>query len=158
MEIDEFVTSTRAMKDGMWVLVDEAKYGNLEIFACGFTDEMIDARADLEYAAADRLNVDLSRNERLPNAEQRKINATLLERYLVKDVRGLTKGGQPVSVDEFHRLMYLPGYEALAGAAWQAARRISTTTASQMEQAMGNSLKVSTSNSNGQGFASNSPD
>ena len=43
------------MLDGMWVRVDPAKYGELEILSCGFTDEMLDARAELEWAAADRL-------------------------------------------------------------------------------------------------------
>jgi hypothetical protein len=155
MELEEFVTDPRAMKDGMWVTVDPAKYGELEILACGFTDEMIDARAEMEAAAAERLNIDVTRGQRLPNAEQRRINATLLERYLVRDVRGLTNKGNPISVEEFHRLMYLPGYENLSAAAWQASRRISTITASQMEQAMGNSLKPLTSSSNGQAYGSN---
>lgn len=158
MELSEFATDTHAMKDGLWVLVDPAKYGELEILACGFTDEMIDARAEMEHGAAERLNIDLARNERLPNAEQRRINATLLERYLVKDIRGLTNKGEPVTVQEFHRLMYLPGYENLSAAAWQAARRISTTTASQMETARGNYLKLSTRSLNGAAQESSSKD
>ena len=153
VKLSEFVTDPRAMLDGMWVRVDPAKYGELEILSCGFTDEMLDARAELEWAAADRLGVD---RNRLPNAEQRQVNAILLERYLIKDIRGLEDDdGKPITVEQFHRFMHQPGYENLSNAAWQAARRISTTTAKQMEHALGNSLKPSIKNSNGAPLGAN---
>ena len=152
-KLSDFVTDPRAMLDGMWVRVDPAKFGELEILSCGFTDEMLDARAELEWAVADRLGVD---RNRLPNAEQRQVNATLLERYLIKDIRGLEDDdGKPISVEQFHRFMHQPGYENLSNAAWQAARRISTTTAKQMESALGNSLKPSLKNSNGAPLGAN---
>ena len=154
VKVSEFITDPKAMSEGMWVRIDPAKYGDLEILSCGFTDEMLDARSELEWSAADRLGVDRTR---LPNAEQRHINAQLLERYLIRDVRNLEDDeGKTVTVEQFHRMMYQQGYEQLSSAAWQAARRISTTTAKQMESALGNSLKLSKSSFNGAPLENNS--
>lgn len=153
-KLSDFHTDARAIRDGLWVRVDATRYGDLEIFTCGFTDEFLDAKNELELAAADRLNV--PRDRPLPNAEQRQINAELLERFLIKDVRNLTdEKDQPVTVQQFHRYMYLPDYNKLAAAAWQAAGKVSSLSTKQLEQAMGNSVRPSMSNSNGQAYASN---
>ena len=149
--LSDFRTDTKAIRDGMWVRVDPARYGDLEIFTCGFTDEFLDAKNELELAAADRLNV--PRDRPLPNAEQRQINAELLERFLIKDVRNLTdEKDQPVTVAQFHRFMYLQEYNRLSAAAWQAAGRVSNLSAKQLEQALGNSVRPSISNSNGEAY------
>lgn len=154
--LSDFVTDPRAMKDGLWVRVDSA-FGDLEILSAGFTDEFLDAKTELEYAAAERLNVQQGRA--LPNAEQRRINAELLERFLIKDVRNLSDDkGEPVPVAEFHRFMYLPTHTKLAAAAWRAAGRVSNMTARQLEEAVGNSVKLSPRTSNGAGLGVASPD
>ena len=150
-KLSDFTTDVKAVRDGMWVRVDPARYGDLEIFTCGFTDEFLDAKNELEMAASDHLNIPSGRP--LPNAEQRKINAELLERFLIKDVRNLTdENDQPITVQQFHRFMYLLDYNRLAGAAWQAAGRVSNLSAKQLESALGNSLKASRTSSNGEAY------
>jgi len=156
-KLSDFVTDARAIKDGLWVRVDPASFGDLEILSAGFTDEFLDAKTELESAASERLNIGPGRQ--LPNAEQRKINAELLERFLIKDVRNLyDEKNELVPISEFHRFMYLPTHSRLASAAWRAAGRVSNMTAKQLEQAVGNSVTLSSHTSNGQVLDSASPD
>jgi hypothetical protein len=144
----DFRTDTRAIRDGTWVRVNEALYGDLEILTRGFTDEFVDANKARTRHAAARYGGD---PERIPNSEMRDLNAGLLREYLVLDVRNLLDDdGEVVKIAEFHGLLGDPAYGQLARACWDAAGRVSTMSAAQLEESVKNSLRLSKSNSNGE--------
>ena len=137
VSITEFRTDTRAINDGTWIRVHEGAYGNLEILSRGFTDEFIDAQTARVAKAAELYG---GNKERIPNSQLRSINASLMEDYVVLDVRNLTdEKGEPVSVKDFHSMLYQPGYGRLARACWEAAAAVSNRSQAQMEAAVGNS-------------------
>jgi hypothetical protein len=153
VSITEFRSDTRSINDGDWVRVDAARYGDLEIFSRGFTDEFVDAQNNRTGKAAEAYVGDKTR---IPNSELRKINASLLEDFLILDVRNLTDdAGIAVTVDTFHSMLYEPQYSRLARASWEAAARISTRSMAQLDAARGNSPQPSVSHSNGATSAPN---
>jgi hypothetical protein len=136
VSLAEFRADTRAIQDGAWIRVNEAAYGDLDIMTRGFTDEFVDAQNARLAKAAEPYGGDRSR---IPNAEQRRINATLLRDFLVIDVRNLMNDGQPVEVEAFHALLFDPAFTRLARACWDAASRVTARSQAQMEAAAGNS-------------------
>jgi len=153
VSINQFRGDTKAINDGDWVRVDEARFGDLEIRTRGYTDEFIDAQNRELARAAEEFNGD---RDRIPNSDRRRINARLLEDFLVLDVRNLTDdGGLPISVATFHSMLYQQEYSRLAAASWQAAQRVSTRSRAQTERALGNSQPPSAPTSNGATSAPN---
>lgn len=147
VSIDAFRSDSRAINEGDWVRVDEARYGDLEILTRGFTDDFVDAQNQRTEKLAE---AHMGDRTRIANSEMRKLNASLLEDYLILDVRNLTDDkGEPVSVGLFHAMLYQPEYSRLQRAAWVAAARISTRSVQQLDEARGNSLLPSGSTSNG---------
>ncbi len=147
MRLSEFRVDTHALNDGIWIRVSEATYGDLEILSRGFTDEFIDAQGATLTRAAERYG---GERTRIPNSDMRILNADLLRRYLVIDVRNLTDdNGEPVSIAEFHQMLSDQAYGRLARACWEAAGRVSTQSLSQLDAASGNSARPSRPNSNG---------
>jgi hypothetical protein len=147
VSINEFRADSKAINEGDWVRVDSARYGDLEILTRGFTDDFIDAQNARTEKLAESFMGDRTR---ILNSDMRKMNASLIEDYLVIDVRNLTdEKGEPVSVALFHAMLYQPEYARLARASWAAAARISTRSVAQMEDARGNLPKPSASASNG---------
>jgi hypothetical protein len=144
----DFRIDTRAIQDGAWIRVNESLYGDLEILTRGFTDEFVDANKQRTKHLASRYGGD---SDRIPNADMRELNASLLREYLVLDVRNLTDDdGEVVKAAEFHGLLGDPAYGQLARACWDAAGRVSTQSAEQLEGAVKNSHRLSRSNSNGE--------
>jgi hypothetical protein len=134
--LSEFRVDSRAIADGAWVRVDDALYGDLEILTRGFTDEFVDAQTARLARAANAYNNDQTR---IPNAERRKINASLLRDFLVLDVRNLTDDdGHAVACDAFHAMLDDPAYFRLARACFEAAGRVSTQSEAQLRAAQGN--------------------
>lgn len=134
--LSEFQSDMRAIQDGVWVRVNEA-YGDLEIQVRGFTDEFHDRRTAMTIAAAEPYN---GEREKIPNAETRKINATLMEQFLIIGVRNLTdKDNNPVTVEQFHKLLFQPDYGRLSRMCWEAASRVSARSIAQVEAAAKNS-------------------
>jgi hypothetical protein len=136
VSLSEFRSDTRAINDGVWIRVNEASYGDLEIKSRGFTDDFVDAQNTRLGKAAEAYNGDRTR---LPNSELRKINASLLEDFLVLDVRNLTDGDQVVPVAVFHTMLYDPAFNRLSRACWEAASRVTTRSEAQIKAASGNS-------------------
>jgi hypothetical protein len=140
VSLSEFRSDTRSIQDGAWIRVNEAAYGDLDIMTRGFTDEFIDAQNARLSKAAEPYGGDRTR---IPNGEQRRINATLLRDFLVLDVRNLLNGDEPVSVEAFHAMLFDAAFVRLARACWDAAARITARSAAQMEAASGNSSPLS---------------
>jgi hypothetical protein len=135
--LSEFRVDSRAIADGAWVRVDEALYGDLDILTRGFTDDFIDAQTARLARAATPYG---GNQEKIPNAERRKINASLLRDFLVLDVRNLLDDAdQPVSVQAFHGMLDDPAYYRLARACFEAAGRVSSQSEDQLRHALGNS-------------------
>lgn len=144
--LKDFRVDTKALNDGIWVRVGE-EYGDLEILARGTTDAFFDAKNALETKYVTQYG---GSRDAIPNAILRDINAQLLEKHLIVDVRNLEgDDGQPLSVTEFHKLMYDAEYSRLSAAAWRAVGRASNQFASQVEMAVGNLPTPSKSNSTG---------
>jgi hypothetical protein len=137
MELNELLSDLRAIRDGVWVKVDPALFGDLEIKSRGHSDEFIDAQAAMSRKA--RLDLGLNADDPLPNATQRQINADLLRKFLVLDVRNLTRGGEPVAVEEFHGMLSQENAVRLSRACWLAAAKASSRTMKLEEADTGNS-------------------
>jgi hypothetical protein len=138
----EFQSDMKSIIDGIWVRVNEA-YGDLEIQVRGFTDAFHDARTARTIAAAEPYNGD---EKKIPNAEQRRINASLMEEFLIIGVRNLNdKDGQPVPLETFHKLLYQNDYGKLSRMCWEVAGRVSARSMKQVEDAVKNSSSDSAS-------------
>lgn len=146
VDLSEFKTDTRAINDGSWIRVNEALYGDLEILTRGFTDDFVDANNARMGKAAQDYGGDRTL---IPNSELRRLNASLLEDFLVLDVKNLKRGETAVTVADFHAMLYDPAFNRLARACWDAAGRVSTRSMAQLENARGNSLPPFASGSNG---------
>lgn len=147
MDISKLTIDSKAMADGRWVTVGGA-YGDLKIFSRGFTDEFYDAQtAKLEDAS-------LKYGGAIPNAERRRINAELLQEFLVMDVGNCQIAGVVVPVIEFHAMLFKPNYVKLAKACWDCAARVSSMTEEQLKSAEGNFGGASGSTSQTQATAS----
>lgn len=136
-KLSSFLTDTKAINDGAWVVVNEALYDDFAIKTKGFTDEFVDAQA----ARVKRVRADagISDDVVLPNALQREINASLLRDHLVLDVRNLEgDDGAPITVEAFHDLLDKPNAARLVRACWEAASKVSARTAKANEEALGN--------------------
>jgi hypothetical protein len=142
--LNEFRSDTRAINDGIWVRVNEA-FGDLEIQVRGFTDGFHDARAARTAAAAEPYAGD---EKRIPNAETRRINASLMQDFLIIGVRNLHHDdtGAEVTVEEFHKFLFQPEYGRLSRLCWEAAGRVSARSIAQVEAAAKNSEQDSGSN------------
>jgi hypothetical protein len=146
VELSEFRTDTRAINDGVWIRVNEAAYGDLDILSRGFTDDFVDAQNARVTKAAEPYG---GERTRVPNSEMRTINASLLEDFLVLDVRNLRDGERVVEVAQFHMMLYDPAYNRLARACWEAAGRVTTRSEAQVKAASGNSHAPFASTSTG---------
>lgn len=141
-KLKNYRTDSNAINDGRWIRVG-ANYEDLEIFTRGFTDEFHDAQTALLRTAAIPYGGD---ETQIPNGERRTINASLLETHLVSDIRHLDDDdGQPVTVKDFHSMLYMPNYTMLARACWVAAGKVSNLTEEQLKAALGNFESSSTS-------------
>jgi hypothetical protein len=128
--LNEFQTDLRAITDGVWERVHEA-YGDLEIQVRGFTDEYSDARTARFTSAAEPYNGD---QNRIPNAELRRILASLMEEFLIIGVRNLyDKDNKPVELEQFHKFLYRQEYGRLSRMCWEAASRVNTRSMAQIE-------------------------
>ena len=136
VKLSEFRSDTKSIQDGAWIRVNEAAYGDLDIMTRGFTDEFIDAQNARLSKAAEPYAGDRTR---IPNAEQRRINASLLTDYLVIGVRNLMDGETEVAVEDFHKMLVDPSLNRLARACWDAAARVTARSVAQVEAAAGNS-------------------
>lgn len=135
-QLSEFQSDMRAIQDGVWVQVNEA-YGDLEIQVKGFSDEFHDRRTAKYVAAAEPYG---GEREKIPNAESRKINASLMEEFLIIGVRNLfNKDGKEVTLEEFHKLLYLPDYGRLTRMCWECVNKVSARSVAQTEAAVKNS-------------------
>jgi len=140
--LNEFQSDLKAINDGMWIRVNEA-YGDLEIQVRGFTDAFHDARTARQQAAAESYGGD---EKRIPNDVQRRINASLMEDFLIIGVRNLRNGeGEDVTIEQFHKLLYQPDFGRLSRMAWDAAGRVSARSMAQVEAAAKNSPQDSVS-------------
>ena len=140
--LNEFRNDMRSIREGTWERVNEA-YGDLEIQIRGFTDAFHDARTARMIEAATAYGGD---QQRIPNGEQRRINASLMEEFLIISVRNLEDDeGQPVPIEVFHKLLYQQDYAKLSRMCWDAAARVSTRSVAQIEAAIKNSEPASTS-------------
>lgn len=146
VELSEFKTDTKAINDGVWIRVNEATYGNLEILSRGFTDDFVDAQSARMTKTAEAIGCP---RDQIPNSKLREVNATLLEDFLVVDVRNLLTKGEPIPVSDFHAMLYDPAYNKLSRACWDAASKITTRSAAQLENARGNLPRPLESGSNG---------
>lgn len=135
MDISTLKVDTRAMSDGRWVTVG-GSYGDLKIYSRGFTDEFYDAQT-AKLANATQMFGGAQAD--IPNAIRRRINAELLQEFLVLDVRNLMAGEAAVPVADFHAMLFQADYVKLAAACWQAAARVSSMTKEQLDSAEGNS-------------------
>lgn len=136
VDLAEFRVDTKAINDGVWIRVDEQDYQDLEILSRGFVDDFVDAQNARMAKAAEAYGGDKTR---IPNSVMRQVNATLLEDFLVIDVRNLTANGEPVKVADFHAMLYDPAFSKLARASWLASSRVTTRSATQLAAASGNS-------------------
>jgi hypothetical protein len=76
---------------------------------------------------------------KIPNAEQRRLNASLMEDFLIIGVRNLHgDNGEPVSLEDFHALLYQPDYNRLSRVCWEAVSRVSSRSIAQIEAAAKN--------------------
>jgi hypothetical protein len=139
--LNEFQVDMRAIKDGAWTRVHEA-YGDLEIQVRGITDEYIDSRTARMIAAAEPYGGD---EKRIPNADVRRINASLMEEFLIIGVRNLHDGDQEVTLEQFHKLLYRPDYARLTRLCWEAVFKINSRSVAQIETASKNSPQDSAS-------------
>jgi hypothetical protein len=135
VDLSEFRTDTKAINDGVWLRVNEAAYGDLEILSRGFTDDFVDAQNARIAKAAEPYGNDRTR---VPNSLMRQINASLLEDYLVLDVRNLKNGEADVEVGAFHMMLYDAAFNRLSRACWDAASRVTTRSEAQLKSAVGN--------------------
>lgn len=128
-------TDSAAINDGVWKKIE--KY-DFEIKSRGFTDQFIDAQNRRLRKMSEKYRGDLSA---IPNAVRRQMNAELLCDFLVLDVRGLfhdVEQTQPVSLDEFKKLIPSPDYRELMNACWEAASLVTNEASEQAEDATGN--------------------
>lgn len=140
--LKEFQSDLKSITDGMWVRVHEA-YGDLEIQVRGFTDEFHDARTARTMAAAEPYGGD---EKKIPNDVQRRVNASLMEDYLIIGVRNLKDDdGQDVTIERFHKLLYQKDFGRLSRMSWDAAGRVSARSMAQVEAAEKNSGQDSAS-------------
>ena len=141
-KLSAFRSDRKAIVDGAWVRVNEALYDDLEILTRGFTDEFVDAQTLRLQRAAEPYAGDQTR---IPNALRREVNAGLLRDYLVLGVRNLIDDdtGDPVTLDAFLTMLDDPQYFRLNRASFDAAGRVTTQSAKQIEHAMGNSAPAS---------------
>lgn len=135
-KLSDFRSDSKAISDGVWVLVDPVMFDDIEILSRGYTDDFIDAQNAMIRKYAQRYNGD---KERITNAQYREINATLMREYLVVDVRGLLDDKDtPVTVAGFHEMLFKNEYTRLARAVWEAAGRVTMLTDSHRKAAEGN--------------------
>lgn len=151
-KLSQFRSDTRALNDGMWVLVDPAAFDDLEILSRGFTDAFIDAQTQKIAKAARPYGYPREGSrEKIPNSEMRQINAELLRDFLILDVRNLyDEAGEPVSIKDFHAMLFSQAFDRLSSACWQAAGKVTTASTMAQESAVGNSPKPSETSSNGE--------
>lgn len=140
-KLSAFRADTAAIQDGAWIRVNEAFYDDLEIQTRGYTDAFVDAQTLRLIRAAEPFGGDQTR---IPNAERRDLNAGLLREFLVLGVRNLLDDdGQPVELAGFLEMLDKPAYQRLARACFEAASRVSTQSARQIVNAVGNSATAS---------------
>lgn len=140
-KLSDFRSDTRAIQDGAWVRVNEAIYDDLDIRTRGYTDDFVDAQTARLTRAAEPYGGD---RDRIPNAIRRTINANLLREFLVLDVRNLADDdGKPLTQEAFLLLLDNPAYHRLSRACFEAAGRVTTQSAAQVEAAVGNSAPAS---------------
>lgn len=140
-KLKDFRTDTQAINDGVWIKVG-AEFDDLEILTRGFTDQFFDAQEARLERAAQAYGGDRAK---IPNAERRTVNASLLEDFLVLDVRNLDDEGKPVSKEDFYSMLYTPQYGMLARACWSSAGKVSSMSAEKLKVALGNFDSSSTS-------------
>lgn len=146
-KLSDFRSNSKAISDGVWIRVNEALFGPMEVLTRGFDDRFIDAQNSRIKRAAGKYAND---RDRIPNAEHREINAALLCEFLVLDVRGLDDDeGKPIEIKEFYRLLFDEDYSALTRACWEAAQRVTSMSKEQLDAALGNSRAPSKSTSSG---------
>jgi len=133
-QLKDFRTDSKAINDGVWIRVGP-EFGDIEILTRGFTDRFIDAQEALLTRAAQPYG---NNRDNIPNAERRSINASLLEDYLVIDVRNLLDGERTVSVKDFHSMLYEPSYQQLMRACFNSAGRVSTLSEERLRAVLGN--------------------
>ncbi len=105
----------KARESGEWVQVGD-DYGDLEILTRGFTDEYTDMRS----AALHRLAVRNYRGDanKITTAESRAITIECLQAKCLLGVRNLVDdAGQPMTLDDFVRLLDDPDFSDLYTAA-----------------------------------------
>lgn len=138
--LKEFRTDVRAINEGTWIPILEFGF---EIQVRGLTDGYWDARTLRMQKAAEAYGND---EKKIPNAEQRRINASLMEDFLIIGVRNLLgDDGEPVSVETFHKLLYQEDYQRLSRMCFDAAAKVSTRSIAQLEYAEKNSQPASNS-------------
>lgn len=136
-KLADFKVDTRAINDGSWERVDEARYGDLEIRSRGFTDQFVDMQAKMLRKAAEPYG---GNQEDIPNDVRRMINADLCRGVLVLDVRNLTDDdGHAVTIEAFHTMLDDPAYARLLRACFDAAAKVSTRSEAMAKAIAGNS-------------------
>lgn len=140
-KLSDFTSDTKAISDGVWLRVNEAVYGDLEILSRGYTDEFVDAQNARLRRAADPYGGDRTQ---IPNAIWRTVNASLCRDILVLGVRNLKDDdGNEVTLDAFYDMLDHPKYQKLARAAMDAAARVTTASGEQLKVMTGNSIGAS---------------
>lgn len=149
-KLANFRVDTRAINDGAWIRVGP-EYDDLEILSRGFTDDFLDAQEARLQKAAQAYNGDQAK---IPNGERRSINASLLEDFLILDIRNMVDElGKVVEIKDFHSMLYEPDYSMLSRACWLSAGRVTNTSAEKLKSQLGNSVASSRSISPGAGSA-----
>jgi hypothetical protein len=134
--LNEFQSDMKSITEGIWIRVHEA-YGDLEILVKGFTDDFHDARTARTEIASEPYG---GNEKKIPNHEQRRINASLMKDYLIIGVRNLKDGeGNDVTLEQFHRFLFQNDYGRLSRMCWEAAGRVSARSMAQVELATKNS-------------------
>jgi hypothetical protein len=133
-DISTFKRNAAAMRDGEWVSPGP-EYGPLMIRTRALGPAFQDARAAALRAAAKRYLTE----DRIPSAEREAIVTEALIEHCLLDVKGLTDGGQPITLKRFCELIRDPAFGELNNVAFIAAGLVGRSQANEAEAIVGNS-------------------
>jgi hypothetical protein len=142
-ELESLEMDAAALGDGVWI-EPGPEWGDLLLKVSAFTDAYQDELAREQSAMVRRARMEgrlrpTEGFDALPQSERGALSARILLARVLHDVRNLSAGGQPVTVEQYRQVAAEPRGRKLLNAVYAAAEIATTRSAASREDAAGNS-------------------
>lgn len=146
-KLSAFRVDPKAVRDGEWQPLGE-EFGKIEVLTRGLGNKYEDMRAARQRLAAKAHNGD---TDKLKMAVRKRINTECLIECCLMDVRGVDDDdGSPLPFEKFCTMLLSDEYPEVLQACFQAAGRVGKRSVEELEDAVGNSPRLSGTDSNGE--------